>query len=310
MKTNYIWQILFAVTIYIVASVPTKAYAQQETVYVKSTNLTEPLFKIWVEEYSKNNPETNIKLADKNTQDEIIQINIADNTEDFSTKSQVILPVARYAILPISNKENPLLGEVKDKRIDKDKLTKIFFERDIDDEGKYPYKNKVTVYSGSKNTSNSVVVSGYFEKTQDEFTGKKIAGDDIYLINAVSRDQSGAAFNYLSYIYDLETRQLKENIALLPIDVKKDQWQAISSNIDEALSLLESQKVNLVPIETLSLSFDKNLPTEALSFIEWIVTDGQKLNHQYGFLNIDSKQQANIQKQIDYYANLISTNNK
>ncbi len=86
--------------------------------------------------------------------------------------------------------------------------------------------------------------------------------------------------------------------------MKKDQWQAVNSGIDATLTLLESEKINLIPIETLSLAFDSKLPKEAQSFIEWVVNDGQKLNHDYGFLNIDSKEKKNIQQQIINYASL------
>ncbi len=274
------------------------------TLYIKGANFTHPILNAWIAEYNKTNPNVIIKIADRNTDSQAIDISVVTNDNQVKDPAQQSLQVARYAILPVANKQNPLFAEINNKGLDKNKIKQLFFEKDIDDEGKYPFKNQVTIYSGSLETSNVDVVSDYFGKTEDQLKGKKIAGDDIFLINALKKDETGVAFNYLSYIYDTKTRELKENIAILPIDLKKDQWQAVNSGIDATLSLLETEKINLIPIEALSLSFDSKLPKEAQNFIEWIVNDGQKLNHDYGFLNIDSKEKKNVQQQIINYASL------
>lgn len=303
MKTSKYIKLTFIATL---LSVSASIIAQNSdnTLYIKGANFTHPILNAWIAEYNKTNPEVVIKVADRNTNSEAIDINVVTNENQIKNPAQQSLQVARYAILPVANKENPLFAEISSKGLDKNKIKQLFFEKDIDDEGKYPFKNEVTIYSGSLETSNSEVISNHFGKTGDQLKGKKIAGDDIFLINALKKDETGVAFNYLSYIYDTKTRELKENIAILPIDLKKDQWQAVNSGIDATLSLLETEKINLIPIEALSLAFDSKLPKNAQSFIEWIVTDGQKINHDYGFLNIDSKEQKNIQQQIINYASL------
>lgn len=276
----------------------------ENTLYIKGANFTHPILNAWINEYNKVNPNIEIKVADRNTNNEAIDINVITSENQIKNPAQQSIQVARYAILPIANKQNPLFSEINNKGLDKNKIKQLFFEKDIDDEGKYPFKNEVTVYSGNLETSNSEIVSNYFGKTGDQIKGKKIAGDDIFLINALKKDETGAAFNYLSYIYDTKTRKLKDNIAIIPIDLKKDQWQAINSDIDATLSLLENDRINLIPVEVLSLSFDSKLPKDAQNFIEWIVNEGQKLNHGSGFLNIDPKEKKNIQQQIINYASL------
>ncbi|MBF0577418.1 hypothetical protein [Dysgonomonas sp. GY617] len=303
MKTSRYIKLTFIATLLLV-STSILAQNSDNTLYIKGANFTHPILNAWINEYSKVNPNVVIKVADRNTNSEAIDISVVTNENQIKNPAQQSLQVARYAILPVANKQNPLFEEINNKGLDRNKLKQLFFEKDIDDSGKYPFKNEVTIYSGSLEASNSEVISGYFGKTGDQLRGKKIAGDDIFLINALKKDESGVAFNYLSYIYDTKTRELKENIAILPIDLKKDQWQAVNSGIDATLSLLEGEKINLIPIETVSLAFDEKLPKEVQSFIEWIVTDGQKLNHVYGFLNIDSKEKRNIQQQIINYASL------
>lgn len=288
---------LLIVSLYI--SLPLAAQ-NNNTIYIKGANFTHPIFKIWIEEYSKINPKTTIKIADKNTSTTENSINVTTTDAEGENPSLVNIQVARYALLPIANKQNPILAEVVEKSLDKNNIKRLFFEKDVDDEGKYPFKSETTIYSGTTGNANIGFVSEYFDKTADQIKGKRIAGDDIYLINAVKKDPSGIAFNYLSYIYDTQTRKLKEEIALLPINIKKDQWQAINSNIDEALDLLEKQKIGLVPVNSINLTLDANQVDNLRDFLNWVVTDGQKYNHQYGFLNIDAKQLASVQKQINY----------
>lgn len=303
MKTSkYIKRILIATLILVSTSI--FARNPENVLYIKGANFTHPILKAWIGEYNKINPHIVIEIADRNTTDEAIYIQLITNENQIKNPAQQSLQVARYAILPVANKQNPLFEEISNKGLDKNKIKQLFFEKDIDDEGKYPFKNQVTIYSGSLEASNSEVVSVFFGKTGDQLKGKKIAGDDIYLINALKKDETGVAFNYLSYIYDTQSRELKENIAILPIDLKKNQRQAVNSGIDATLSLLENEKINLIPIETINLAFDEKLPKELQQFIEWIVTDGQKVNHACGFLTIDSKEQKNIQRQIVNYASL------
>ena len=94
---------------------------------------------------------------------------------------------------------------------------------------------------------------------------------------------------------------MKDGITILPIDLKKDQWQSIVSGIDETIDLLENQKVNLIPINPISITIDYvNLNKDAQDFLKWIVTEGQKYNHNQGFLMVDSSQKDDLKKQIDY----------
>ncbi len=299
MKTSkYTQYLLFA--LFALSYTGLSAQNSKNIIYVKGANFTHPILNTWIGEYKKVRPEVTVKIASKDIDDDKVAINISANQPD-KKDDQLALQVARYALLPITNKQNPILEEISSKGLNKDKLQKLFFEKDIDSDGKYPFKSESTIYSGSLSTSNSVQFSQYFDKEADQLRGKKIAGDDIYIINALSKDANGVAFNYLSYIYDAKNKTLKDGIAILPIDLKKEQWQSISSGITETLDLLETQKVNLIPVNPLNVTIDYvNLNKDALDFLKWVVTDGQKYNHDQGFLVVDASQEDNLKKQIDY----------
>jgi ABC-type phosphate transport system substrate-binding protein len=121
------------------------------------------------------------------------------------------------------------------------------------------------------------------------------------LLNAIRKDSTGVTFNNLSYIYDLKDRRLKDEIALLPLDVKKEQFEIISSeNIDRTLSLLEEHNIELIPVESIGFAYDKQERKSVKDFLQWIITDGQKFNHEYGFLNLDKKTLAYQKEEIGH----------
>ena len=65
------------------------------------------------------------------------------------------------------------------------------------------------------------------------------------------------------------------------------------------IATLEDGKVSEIAIEKIGVSF--NQADDAVNrFLEWVLTDGTKYNHEYGLLNLDNKQaQVQIEKVKD-----------
>jgi hypothetical protein len=70
------------------------------------------------------------------------------------------------------------------------------------------------------------------------------------------------------------------------------------------ITLLEEQKVELIPVQNIGFTYNKK--DSVKDFLKWIITDGQKYNHEYGFLNIDEKTQGYQKKQLE--SKLLTTN--
>jgi ABC-type phosphate transport system substrate-binding protein len=102
----------------------------------------------------------------------------------------------------------------------------------------------------------------------------------------------------------LKDRQLKDNIVLLPLNVKKEQQEIIrSENLDETLSLLENEKIELIPVHHIGFAGDEQ--SDAKDFLKWILTEGQKYNHEFGFLQLDEK---TLSYQKKHFGNNLLTN--
>lgn len=265
-----------------------------ETIYIKSSRFASPLIEKWINEYTKVNPQAQIRLADNSVKAENISLKVvvSDNSKNGLQIGEQILFFGRYAILPVIGKDNPLLAEFSKKKLNDKRIKDLFFEKDILSEDTSPSKPgyDVTVYSGNNNESVAHSFASYFGYTSSSLKGKKISGDDAFLINAIQKDKTGVTFNALGNIFDINTRGLKDNITILPLDVKKEyrNYFTESVNIDNVIELLESEPIDLIPVDNIGFAYSPGNKT-VKEFLVWVLTEGKTFNHSYGILNPDEK---------------------
>jgi len=265
-----------------------------ETIYIKSSRFASPLIEKWINEYTKVNPQAQIKLADNSVKAENIALKVvvSDNSKNGLQIGEQIMFFGRYAILPVIGKDNPLLAEFSKKKLNDKRIKDLFFEKDILSEDTSPSKPgyDVTVYSGNNNESVAHSFASYFGYTSSSLKGKKISGDDAFLINAIQKDKTGVTFNALGNIFDINTRGLKDNITILPLDVKKEyrNYFTESVNIDNVIELLESEPIDLIPVDNIGFAYSPGNKT-VKEFLVWVLTEGKTFNHSYGILNPDEK---------------------
>ena len=89
----------------------------------------------------------------------------------------------------------------------------------------------------------------------------------------------------------MKSRHLKNDLSLIGLDLKKDVANSFSDNgtLDDVLNILESGKPDEVAVEKVAITF--NSTDEAVNrFLQWVLENGTKYNHQYGLLNLDKKE--------------------
>lgn len=292
----FVFATLFLGTTAFAGEEPTQAEAQQSTITVKTSKASKALVEAWAQAYMQTHKDIKIEVTSKQSAD-------ADLTYiNNKVEGQNVTYVGRYAILPVTSTDNPLFSELQKKEWTKSDLKKLYFssldeDLDEDDEansGKAgKLREKLTVYSGANASSVAGVFAEYFGFQTSELRGNKISGDDLYLLNAINEDKQSITFNNIAYLYDADSRKLKENISILPLKLKAEIDETLQSgNLDAALQVLEQQQTDIIPVENFGFAYTQLNPKAEL-FLEWIVSDGQQYNNQKGFLKLTEGEREN-----------------
>ena len=286
-------------------------YAQSTTsgnsiVYINAPRFVRPLIEKWIAEYKKLKPEANFAIAKtqaaKNSS--LLNILLSDVNPSEKTDKKTVF-FGSYAILPITSKDSEAAKSLENQELTTKKIKALYFENEeLDEQDKKNKFSNIVIYTGNDKGSVSREFAEFFGKDNTSFRGKRIVGDDLFLISAISKDPQGVSFNTLGNIYDLSSRKVKDNISILNISYNKEEKAALSeeSNIDQLLDVLESNKASQIPTEKIGFTYDDN-DIEVTKFLVWILSTGEQYNHQYGILRLDRKLLA---QQAKYLPNLLA----
>src|ERR1035437_1227738 len=110
MKPTYFYQLLFSLFIYSTAFAAETA-SVKEPIVISGTRFTYPLIEKWIAEYSKVNPTAKFKIAQKLTTGQTADLNIIAHqpAKEELKANQEIVYAGRYALLPVTNNNNPIL---------------------------------------------------------------------------------------------------------------------------------------------------------------------------------------------------------
>ena len=120
-------------------------------------------------------------------------------------------------MLPITASGSEAAKVLQGKHLNSKKLKQLYFLGDeFDDEVKKNKQfEKLVIYSGSNATSVASSFAHNFGEESSNFRGKRISGDDLFLNTALVKDPLGVSFNALPNIFDLQSRHLKSDLALV-----------------------------------------------------------------------------------------------
>lgn len=259
--------------------------AQNEKVTLRVQNSVRPLVEKWVAEYSKTN-DIAFQIATGKAQDNENSISFVTEQDDDAVF------FARYAVLPVVNKASEAEQLLGSKRLNAKKLKSLFFVKDEyeDDTKESKAEKSLHIYTGNSQQSASRAYAASFKQETSNYKGKKISGDDSFLNVALNRDPLGVAINSLSNIFDLQSRQLRENLTLVPLDIDKHGEQVLDeARLDDIILLLEQQQFAEIPTGKIGLDYDRH-NSQLNAFVRWILTDGNKYIHEYGLLQLPQKE--------------------
>jgi hypothetical protein len=277
---------IFTIALLLGLQVSQIAGAQNEQVTLRVQNAVRPLVEKWVAEYQKTNHNTTFQIVSgkpTNTEHQISFVTEQDAEAVF---------FARYAVLPITVKDSEAAKLLGSKRLNAKKLKSLFFVKDEfdDDTKESKTEQALHIYTGNSQQSASRTWANNFKQETSNYKGKKISGDDSFINTAISRDPLGVAVNSLSNIFDLQSRQLRQNLAIIPLDIDKHGKQILEEGrLDDVIQLLEQEHFAEIPTGKIGVEYDHH-DSQLNAFVRWILTDGNKYIHEYGLLQLTPKE--------------------
>ena len=261
---------------------------------IKSPRFARPLVEKWIEEYAKTEPGVVFQIVKGSANQDNIDLNIVSDNQDNSTQEfSHIVYFGETAVLPITARSSEAARLLEGKHLNAKKLKQLFFLNDDFEEEVKKYKTfeTIIIYSGSNASSVAASFAHNFGEESANFRGKRISGDDLFLNTAISKDPLGVTFNALSNIFDLKSRHLKSDLSLVGLDLKKDLENSFSDNgtLDDVLNILENGKPAEITVEKVGIRFN-NADDAVNHFLQWVLENGTKYNHEYGLLNLDKKE--------------------
>lgn len=268
------------------------ASAQTEKVTLRVPNFARPLVEKWVTEYQKTNTGVDFQFSGK-SQD-------SDNSISLTTDDDAVL-VARYAVLPVTAKDSEAAELIGTHSLNAKKLKKLFFIKDDldDEENESKLEKHLHIITGNSQQSASRLYASHFHQETVNYKGKKIQGDDSFLTLAISRDPLGVTVNSLSNIFDLKSRQVRQTLALVPLDIDRQGRQVLSEGrLDDIITLLEEEQYAEIPVG--KVGFDYNHANSTLNgFVQWVLQNGTQYVHQYGLLSLSHKDLTAQQRKVE-----------
>lgn len=265
------------------------------TLYINAPRFARPIVEQWIEEYKAVAPDVTFAIAGSAEEKEASRLSVEPDGDAAGTGIGMrTVFFAGYAVLPVAAKGSEAARLLGKQHLNQKRLKSLFFVNDeYEPAAKKDVNGDLVVYSGSSDLSVSHRFAAHFGKDAASFKGKRIVGDDLFLLAAIGKDSKGVTVNTLPNIYDLQTRHLKDNLSLVALDVDKNTRTVLSDDatLDELITVLEADRDSGIPVGRLGISFN-DADSRITQFVAWILAAGCDYNHRYGLLSLDDKTMA------------------
>jgi len=274
-----------------------------------------PLAVQWADEFKKENPAVRIDIsaggAGKGITDvlsgmvDLAMVSREIAKEEVSNGAWTIA-VAKDAVLPTVNANNPFLADILAKGISKTRLTALYLQGSIKYWGELlgtASVDKINLYTRSDACGAAEMWASFMSSHQENLLGVGVFGDPG-IADAVTNDKLGFGFNNLIYAYDLKTRKFYPGIVVPPIDLngngKIEPEENFYETLDSMASAIKDGRYPSPPARNLYL-VSKGAPVNpvAIAFLKFILTKGQLHIPQAGYIQLKDEKIAEMLKMVD-----------
>ncbi len=283
-----------------------KQKESKDTISISGAFALYPLAVKWAEEYQKLHPGITIDIsaggAGKGMTDVLSgMVDLAMFSRSVSTdevtKGAWYIAVSRDAVLPMVSAKNPQLAELKVRGMTQAEFADVFVNKKLTEWNQLtakPGHDKLNVYTRSDACGAAEMWGKYLGKNQESLQGVGVFGDPG-ISDAVKNDPFGIGYNNVIYAFDIKTRKPYPGVDVLPIDIngngKIDAAENFYSSLDSVMLAIRDGVYPSPPARDLYL-ISKGAPVKesVRTFLEWILTDGQKFVNEAGYVRLKPNQ--------------------
>jgi phosphate transport system substrate-binding protein len=273
-----------------------------------------PITVKWAQEFKKQHPNVTFNIsaggAGKGITDALsglVDIGLAsrDISPEEVKKGAYTIYVTRDAVVPTFNTSNPNAATLLAKGIKRNQFADVFVTGKIKNWNLLGGKVSVPIhiYTRSDAAGAAETWAKYFNKKQEDLLGVGVYGDPG-LAQAVKKDVTGIGYNNLAYLYDLKTRKQVDGVHALPIDIngngKIDADENFYDTVDHLTDAIADGKYPAPPARNLGFLFKgKPAKPELVAFVKYVLTDGQKLVDEDGYIQLSKQKIAEELKKVN-----------
>jgi phosphate transport system substrate-binding protein len=260
----------------------------KKTINITGTRFFYPLVEKWAEEYRRQHPDIEVVVRFGLQNADISMTGTPVEKEDAAKGRYTV--VSKFAVVPIVNAQNPAWPDLQRRGLATADFEKIYFRGD-------QQQNNFLLSSGvavpirvyTRGACASETFSRHFGRRINDLANldTRIADDKVLLQNVLN-DSLGVAYNNLGFVYDLQTRQQRPGVRVVPVDLngngRIDPDENFYDNLDLLIRRLETTPIDLPPVGKMVFIYKEERP-EVKDFVNWVVTNGQQYNHALGFLD-------------------------
>lgn len=208
-------------------------------------------------------------------------------------KGAVGFAVAKDAVVPTINANNPLLQQLLAHGLTQETAIKIWITGEIKTWGELlgtDDKTPIHVYTRSDACGAAETWAKWLGKKQEDLGGTAVFGDPG-VAAAVQKDIYGIGLNNIGYAYDNDSHKPNAGILVLPIDSNNDGQISTDESFydvkDQLTKAIADGKYPSPPARDLYL-VTKGTPKDPVikAFLKYVLTDGQKKNEPSGYIAI------------------------
>lgn len=273
-----------------------------------------PMMVRWSEEFQKLHPDVKFNIsaggAGKGMADALagaVDIGMVSREvyPEEVEKGAFWVSVTKDAVFCTINEQNPVLEDLRQQGINRESLIGIYITGEITTWGQVVGRPEVTdpihVFTRSDACGAAATWAAYLDKNQEDLLGVGVYGDPGVL-EAVIKDPLGIGFNNLNYVFDFETGEPVTGARVMSLDLDTNGQVDPSEAYDtkaQAINAVAEGRYPSPPARDLNLVTKGKPNGLPMTFIRWVLTDGQAYVSEVGYIPLAQEQLNAELKKLD-----------